>query len=61
MLTYQIDRKHEVAEAMDVPLQEVDLFYAAWAAIRDAYDRRDLVGCRRLIDTFNKANKCQDH
>ena len=51
---YQQDRKIEIARAMDVPIKSVDLYYAAWAAIREAFDRGDLVGTRKLIDALAK-------
>ena len=49
-MVYQRRKKEEVAKAMDVPIEAVDLCYTLWRAIREAYDRGDLVGARKLID-----------
>ena len=38
---YQAERKQEIAHAMGVPVRSLDLYYAAWAAIREAYDRSE--------------------
>lgn len=51
---YQAEEKHSVAKAMDVPFESVNLYYAAWAAIRDAFARGDLVGTRRLIESLTE-------
>lgn len=51
-MMYQQNRKQEIAHAMDVPVRSLDLYYAAWAAIREAYDRGDLVGTRKLIEAL---------
>ena len=49
-MMYQHERKLEISKAMDVSIESVDLHFALWSAIRDAYDRKDLVGTRMLID-----------
>ena len=53
-MVYQEKLKKEIANAMDVPAESLDLYHAAWAAIREAYQVGDLVGCRRLIETLTK-------
>ena len=50
---YQEQKKIEVAKAMGVPVKSVDLRYAFWAAIREAYDHEDLVGTRLLIERLS--------
>lgn len=47
---YQLERKKEIAKAMDVPWESLDLRFAFWDAIRAAYDRCDLIGTRALIE-----------
>ena len=51
---YQLQRKIEVAKAMDVPYLLLNLRFAFWTVIRDTYDRGDLVGTRELIEKLSQ-------